>query len=99
MHVNKISRSLSKETSASFRWKSVRVFVFINTEPEKEKEVLQRLRGTRNVEEAYMLYGTYDVVAVIKVDAMENLNQIYTMIKRIEGVQSATTMIVIEGKN
>lgn len=77
----------------------MKVFVFINTEPEKEKEVLQRLRGTRNVEDAYMLYGTYDVVAVIKVDAMENLNQIYTMIKRIEGVQSATTMIAIEGKS
>ena len=77
----------------------MKVFVFINTEPEKEKEVLQRLRGTRNVEEAYMLYGTYDVVAVIKVDAMENLNQVYTMIKRIEGVQSTTTMIVIEGKS
>jgi|GEM_PF-4042160 len=46
-----------------------------------------------------MLYGTYDVVAVIKVDAMESLNQIYKMIRRIEGVQSATTMIAIEGKS
>ncbi len=77
----------------------MKVFVFINTELENEREVLQRLRGTRNVEEAYMLYGAYDVVAVIKVDAMENLDQIYKMIKRIEGVQSATTMIVIEGKS
>jgi len=76
----------------------VKVFVFINTELKKEREILQRLRGTRNVEEAFMLYGTYDVVAVIKVDAMENLNPIYKMITRIEGVQSATTMIAIEGK-
>jgi len=76
----------------------VKVFVFINTELKKESEVLQRLRGTRNVEEVFMLYGTYDVVAVIEVDAMENLNPIYKMITRIEGVQSATTMIAIEGK-
>jgi len=77
----------------------VKVFVFINTELEKEKEVLQRLRGTWSVREAYMLYGTYDVVAVIEADSMENLNQIYKKITRIEGVQSTTTMITIEGKN
>jgi DNA-binding Lrp family transcriptional regulator len=77
----------------------VKVFVFINTELEKEREVLQRLRGTWNVEEAFMLYGTYDIVAVIKIDAIESLNHIYKMIKRIEGVQSATTMIAIEGKS
>ena len=77
----------------------MKVFVFINTELKKEREILQRLRGTRNVEEAFMLYGTYDVVAVIEVDAMGNLNQIYKMIRRIEGVQSATTMIAIEGKS
>jgi len=45
-----------------------------------------------------MLYGTYDVVAGIEVDSIENLNQIYKIIKRIEGVESATTMIVIGGK-
>lgn len=76
----------------------MKVFVFINTELEKESEVLKKLRGTWSVKEAYMLYGTYDVVAVIEVDSIENLNQIYRIIKRIEGVQSATTMIVIGGK-
>jgi len=73
--------------------------MFVNTGLEKEREVLQRLRGIQSVREAFMLYGTYDVVAVIKVDAMESLNQIYKMIRRIEGVQSATTMIAIEGKS
>jgi DNA-binding Lrp family transcriptional regulator len=73
--------------------------MFVNTELEKEREVLQRLREIQSVREAFMLYGTYDVVAVIKVDAMESLNQIYKMIRRIEGVQSTTTMIAIEGKS
>jgi len=77
----------------------VKVFVFINTELKKENEVLQRLGRTQSVREAYMLYGTYDIVAVIEADSMENLNQIYKMITRIEGVQSATTMIAIEGKD
>lgn len=73
--------------------------MFVNTELEKEREVLQRLRGIQSVREAFMLYGTYDVVAVIEADSMENLNQIYKMITQIEGVQSATTMIAIEGKS
>lgn len=72
--------------------------MFVNTELEKEREVLQRLRGIQSVREAFMLYGPYDVVAVIEADSMENLNQIYKMITQIEGVQSATTMIAIEGK-
>ena len=72
--------------------------MLVNTELEKEREVLQRLRGIQSVREAFMLYGTYDVVAVIEADSMENLNQIYKMITQIEGVQSATTMIAIEGK-
>ena len=77
----------------------MKVFVFINTEPKKENEVLQRLGRTQSVREAYMLDGTYDIVAVIEADSMENLNHIYKMITRIEGVQSATTMIAIEGTN
>jgi|GEM_PF-6507644 len=55
----------------------MRVFMFVNTELEKEREVLQRLRGIQSVRELFMLYGTYDVVAVIEADSMENLNQIY----------------------
>jgi len=44
-----IFRSLSEEASVSLRWNSVKVFVFMNTELEKEKEVLQKLRGNWSV--------------------------------------------------
>lgn len=73
--------------------------MFINTEPRRETEVLKRLRATTGVKEAHMLYGTYDVVAVVQKDTVERLNEIVHMgIKRIDGVQSATTMVIIEGK-
>ncbi len=46
-----------------------------------------------------MLYGTYDVVAVVQKDTVERVNEIVHMrIRRIDGVQSATTMVIIEGK-
>ncbi len=73
--------------------------MFINTEPRRETEVLKRLRATKDVKEAHMLYGTYDVVAVVQKDTVERVNEILHMrIRRIDGVQSATTMVIIEGK-
>lgn len=73
--------------------------MFINTEPRRETEVLKRLRATKDVKEAHMLYGTYDVVAVVQKDTVERVNEIVHMrIRRIDGVQSATTMVIIEGK-
>lgn len=78
----------------------VRAFVFINTEPRREREVLKRLRVTKGVKEANMLYGTYDMVAVVENDTVERINEIvHLRIRRIDGVQSATTMIIIEGKS
>lgn len=73
--------------------------MFINTEPRRETEVLKRLRATKDVKEAHMLYSTYDVVAVVQKDTVESVNEIVHMrIRRIDGVQSATTMVIIEGK-
>jgi len=40
----------------------VKAFVFINTEPGREKEILQKLRETKGIKEAYMLFGVYDMV-------------------------------------
>jgi DNA-binding Lrp family transcriptional regulator len=77
----------------------VKVFVFINTEPGKEKEILQRLREAEGVREVYMVYGVYDIVAVVEADTVESVKEvILASIRRIEGVRTTMSMIVIEGK-
>ena len=72
-------------------------FVLINTEIGSESEVLASLRKIDAVEEAYMVYGVYDVVAKVRSDTMDKLKEIVTWhVRRLDKVRSTLTMIVIE---
>jgi len=72
-------------------------FVLINAEIGSEEEVLNSLKGVKGVEEAYIVYGVYDIVAKIKADSMEKLKDIVTWhIRRLNKVRSSLTMIVVE---
>jgi len=72
-------------------------FVLINAEIGSEGEVLSELRKVEGVEEAYSVYGVYDVVAKVKADSMEKLKDIVTWrIRRLNKVRSTLTMIVID---
>ncbi|MGQ9461130.1 MAG: Lrp/AsnC ligand binding domain-containing protein [Candidatus Bathyarchaeaceae archaeon] len=72
-------------------------FVLINTEIGSESEVLGSLKKIAAVEEAYMVYGVYDVVAKVRADTMDKLKEIVTWhVRRLDKVRSTLTMIVIE---
>ena len=73
-------------------------FVLINTEIGAENEVLEQLRKIDAVEESYVVYGVYDVVAKVSADTMEKLKEIVTWnVRRLDKVRSTLTMILIEG--
>ena len=72
-------------------------FVLINTETANEEKVLQEGTKIEGIEEAYILYGVYDILAKIQTESMENLKQtIIWQIRKIEGVVSTLTLIVAE---
>ena len=72
-------------------------FVLINTEIGSENEVLQSLKKVGGVEEAYTVYGVYDIVTKITANSMDVLKEIVTWnIRRLSKVRSTLTMIVIE---
>jgi len=74
-------------------------FVLINTEVGGEGEVLKALMEVNGVEEAYLVYGVYDVVARIRAPDIESLKAIVsTNIRKIPKVKSTLTMVVVEGK-
>jgi len=73
-------------------------FVLINAEIGSEEDVLKELRKVEGIQEAYVVYGVYDVVAKVKADTMDKLKDIVTWhIRRLNKVRSTLTMIVIEG--
>jgi len=72
-------------------------FVLINAEIGGEEEVLQEIKKVEGVQEAYTVYGVYDIVAKIEAETMDKLKEVVTWrIRRINKVRSTLTMIVIE---
>ena len=72
-------------------------FVLINAEIGSESDVLDELKKIEGVEEAYSVYGVYDIIAKVKADSMEKLKDIVTWrIRKLNKVRSTLTMIVIE---
>ena len=72
-------------------------YVLINSEVGAEEEVLNELKKVKNVKEAYIVYGVYDIIAKVEAETMDKLKEIITWnIRRLEKVRSTLTMMVIE---
>ena len=72
-------------------------FVLINAEIGGEEEVLLEIKKVEGVQEAYTVYGVYDIVAKIEAETIDKLKEVVTWrIRRINKVRSTLTMIVIE---
>lgn len=73
-------------------------YVLINTEAGAEREILERLKGIQEVEEAYIVFGIYDIVAKIRVERQEQLGDVVTnKLRRIAKVRYTLTILAIEG--
>ncbi|MEM2098440.1 MAG: Lrp/AsnC ligand binding domain-containing protein [Candidatus Bathyarchaeia archaeon] len=74
-------------------------FVLINTEIGSESEVLKDLKKVEGVDDAFAVYGVYDIVARVRADTMDKLKETVTWrIRRLDKVRSTLTMIVVEEK-
>ncbi len=70
-------------------------YILLNTEIGAENQVLKALKELDGVEEAYNLWGVYDIIANVTADNMNELKDIIT--NRIDGIgqiNSKLTMIV-----
>lgn len=73
-------------------------FVLINAEIGSEEDVLGQLKKVEGVQEAYTVYGVYDIIAKIEAATMDKLKEIITWnIRKLNKVRSTLTMIIIEG--
>jgi DNA-binding Lrp family transcriptional regulator len=72
-------------------------FVLINTEIGSEADVLKVLKKVEGVDEAFSVYGVYDIIARVKADTMDKLKETVTWrVRRLDKVRSTLTMIVVE---
>jgi len=72
-------------------------YVLITTETGAVKSVLESLKKIDAVEETYMVYGVYDIIATVKAETMDKLKEIVTWdLRSLDKVRSTLTMIVVE---
>jgi len=72
-------------------------FVLITTEMGSEADLLKDLKKVEGVDEAFAVYGVYDVIARVRADTMGKLKEILTRhIRRVDKVRSTLTLIVSE---
>ncbi|UCE15155.1 MAG: Lrp/AsnC family transcriptional regulator [Candidatus Heimdallarchaeota archaeon] len=71
-------------------------FVMINAEIGEEEEVLQFLRNEIGVDEAFVVYGVYDLIAKVSADSMKDLKDlVINQIRQANGVRSTLTMVIV----
>ncbi len=68
--------------------------VAINNDIGAENKVMDSLCQMPAVQECYMVYGVYDMVARVQASSEEDLNRIVSSIRAIPGVRSTLTLVV-----
>ena len=72
-------------------------YVLLTTESGAVKNVLAALKKMDYVKETYMVYGVYDILAVVKAKTMDELREVVTWnLRSLDRVRSTLTMIVVE---
>jgi len=76
-------------------------FVLINTEIGSSiADVLKDLKKVEGVDEAFAVYGVYDIIARVRAESMDKLKEILTWrIRRVDNVRTTLTMITVERQN
>jgi DNA-binding Lrp family transcriptional regulator len=73
-------------------------FVLINADLGAEEDLVKQLKDIEFVDEVYVVYGVYDIVAKVKADTMDKVKETITWkVRRLDRVRSTLTMIVVEG--
>lgn len=70
-------------------------YLLISTE-EYTPQLMISLKKINGVEEAYPLYGVYDIIVKTKADTMDKIKEIHNKIRKLEKVRQTLTMIAHE---
>jgi len=72
----------------------MKAYVLINTELGQEAAVVEELSHVSGINNAYSLYGIYDVIVEVEADTMEKVKEIvFNSIRRLDSVKTTITLI------
>ncbi len=68
-------------------------FVLIDIEPNREKEVYEKLIGLPEIVELYPLFGEYDLIAKVEAESMDAVGTVvFERIRSVDGVKATKTL-------
>jgi DNA-binding Lrp family transcriptional regulator len=71
--------------------------ILVNTETDAQDQVLKSVRAIEGVQEAYALYGVYDLIVKIQASSIDKIKDVNKYgIKQVEGVTSSLTLMLID---
>lgn len=71
--------------------------MLVNAELGHETTLADEMKGISGVNEAYTIYGVYDLLLKVEAQTMDKLKEfISTKIRRMRGVKSTLTMLIME---
>ena len=71
-------------------------YVLINAEIGKERSCFEEIKEISNVKEVHILYGFYDIVAIVESSDINKVNNALKTIRQNNNVMTTETMPVIE---
>ena len=73
-----------------------RAYVMISSIVGSEGEVLGEVREIPEVREAHVVYGVYDIIAVVEADNIHGINDVVlSKIRRVDKVRSVLTLVCV----
>jgi DNA-binding Lrp family transcriptional regulator len=95
-----LASSLDKEYKEEERyatksqWLIMRAYVFVNTEPGSMEDVRREIATFDGVKETHLLYGKYDILAIVETVSMKHLKELVGWrIRKMDHIQSSQTLI------
>ena len=76
-----------------------KAFVVINVGVGSERETLNKLKAMTKIKEAYIVYGSFDMVISVEADTMEELKDKFFLEKKCAGVVSGASTPDLTVKN
>ncbi|MCP8323668.1 MAG: Lrp/AsnC ligand binding domain-containing protein [Candidatus Methylarchaceae archaeon HK02M2] len=69
-------------------------FVLMGVESGSDRAIMKKL-GDIEVEEAYEIYGAYDIIAKIQAKSVDGLKRIVMKMREIKDVRTTLTLVVV----
>jgi len=67
--------------------------LLIKVIPTKHREALKLIKGTKGVNDAFLVYGRFDIVVSIGAINYEEMIRVTAEINKIEGIRSTETLL------